>query len=507
MSLDLEPASRPRLTLREYLSQPTTKGVLIVGALLASALYYGLMIGLGGPIEGDATETVYSTWAAAHGAFACLYPPTSAAHLPSLAVPVVYTAPLYPLLSGLAAFLLRIGAAVPFPTQAQLGPHCQNAVHAMFHWSVSSSAILPTIRLSYLVWPLLVAGAAMLLTSFTREITRWQVLALVAIAVAPTTWMPILDSFHPESLLAMGLNLAAVALVLRRQDVAAGALFALALLTRQTTLLMIIPMVALLDLRRAVRLVTSLVGTFLVASAPLILVAHHAALRAIVYGTSRVTTAAASGTIARGGTWVFALGLHGAADFLVARVMPLLASFLVALAVRRRCGGRVWSPEVLLPLLAVCVGLRLVFEENLFGYYFFALATMLLLADAAAHRLRGKVVVWIGMVTIVFNPVPWGFFSNWTIHGAAIARALPFLFAAGLAVALVVGALRRRIEPFVVVALLLTILVEIPELYGRPWSSPVWPTWAWQVILVTSGMWLAAQPLLSSGRASERTSV
>ncbi len=88
-------------------------------------------------------------------------------HLPSIADPYTYIAPLYPLISGAVASIARIGHSVPFPGSPQLGTRCSNALVAMFHWSSQSGAILPTIRIGYLCWiPLAYSVSYMLLLLF-----------------------------------------------------------------------------------------------------------------------------------------------------------------------------------------------------------------------------------------------------------------------------------------------------------------------------------------------------
>ena len=67
-----------------------------------------------GPSRVDDQESIYSTWAIAHGQIVCAYPPVS---LPS--EPLV--APLYPLISGGIAAITRIGHDVPFPFGRRLG--------------------------------------------------------------------------------------------------------------------------------------------------------------------------------------------------------------------------------------------------------------------------------------------------------------------------------------------------------------------------------------------------
>ncbi|MGH3733374.1 MAG: hypothetical protein ACRDVC_08390, partial [Acidimicrobiales bacterium] len=53
--------------IRAALSRPIPQMWCIIGWFGASVVFYGLLALLGGPAEGDASETVYSTWSLAHG--------------------------------------------------------------------------------------------------------------------------------------------------------------------------------------------------------------------------------------------------------------------------------------------------------------------------------------------------------------------------------------------------------------------------------------------------------
>src|ERR1700677_2595474 len=138
--------------VHSWLERPLSNFWCFVGWLCATGVFFALAGVLGGPAEGDVSETVYGTWSIAHGNLACVYPLASGRHLNDLASPFALAAPLYPIVSARLAALLRIGHDVAFPTTQQFGPHCDRAFTAMFNWSAKSDAILPTIRLGYFVW-------------------------------------------------------------------------------------------------------------------------------------------------------------------------------------------------------------------------------------------------------------------------------------------------------------------------------------------------------------------
>ena len=98
------------------------------------------------------------------------------------------------------------------------------------------------------------------------------------------------------------------------------------------------------------------------------------------------------------------------AAFVMSRGIPVVLAMAAAWYVRRQLNSRACGPVPLASLLSLAMVLRLVFESNLFGYYFMATAVALILLGVAAGKLSGQLLVWLGLVTLVFNPV------NWTVQ-------------------------------------------------------------------------------------------
>ena len=101
----------------------------MLGWGVATALFVALATLTGGPGRVDAAESVYSTWAIAHGRLSCAFPSVTMPHEPLVA-------PVYPVVSGFVAALAGIGHSVPFPAQAAMGPHCDTAVAAIHRWAL-----------------------------------------------------------------------------------------------------------------------------------------------------------------------------------------------------------------------------------------------------------------------------------------------------------------------------------------------------------------------------------
>jgi hypothetical protein len=464
----------------------------------ASVVFYGLVGLLGGAVEGDSSETVYSTWSIAHGDLACAYPRLGVYHFGNLIDPFALAAPLYPLISGAGAALLRIGHSVAFPTRHQLGPSCADAVIKIFHWSVSSSAILPTIRLSYLVWPFLLAGVVALVRASGRGKTGWEPLAVLIVACTPPVLTCITFYFHPEDVLAMGLLLCAVAASLRQRWWWCGIFLGLACCAQPYAVLVGAVLLVVAPGRDRVRFSASALIAAAAVDIPFIVATSGRALRMIATGSSRV------GIINRstGGTVLWETDLHGAALFVCSRIVPIAASVILAWWAARKLGPRMLRPVPMIALMTCALTFRLVFEENLFGYYFMAASVSLVLLEVARGQFRGKVVAWLGLEIIAFNPVDVGFFSNLTGHSLELYWAVPIIVLSVVVASVLVDAYFHRVRIYKLLWIALACVTGESKLWGA--NTPIWeaPHWLWQVILVPIALGLALGPLLDEVKST-----
>jgi hypothetical protein len=160
------------------------------------------------------------------------------------------------------------------------------------------------------------------------------------------------------------------------------------------------------------------------------------------------------------------------------------------------------EPAPLLSVVAICLGLRLVFEQQLFGYYFMALAIMLVLLDVARSHVRSSLFAWLATVSMVYllgstaldrvGP-PWHRLLNDLIPVAVIVLAL--------------GLIARQVVRNDVTWMCLLWLGMIAaalvawsatDVVGTP------PSWFWQMAFVPLGLGLAAAPLLGEVRSVDR---
>jgi len=461
--------------------------------VVATAIFFGIVALLGGPSQSDASESLYATWAIAHGSIACAYPPASGAtssfvlfFRPHPAVP-----PLWPLLSGGAASLTRIGHTVPFPSQHALGANCANGYAAMYDWARSSYAVFSTIGLGYLSWFVLLAGVVALLRASGRGRSGWEVFAILFIALVPMVWMPLLDVYHPQDLVAVGLVLGALACVERRAWIWAGVFLGLAVTSQQFALLVLLPLFVVAPGRARWKLLASAAGTALLISFPFVVATSGRAVHAVVFGTGDSATV--------GGTVVWETRLTGPALVFSSRMLPILVAVALAWWALRRLGTGVLEPVPLISLAATCLSLRLVFEQGIFGYKFMALSIMLIILNVVRRRIRGELVVWLVLVSLAFQPVPAGLAVNARPWGYHIASAYP-LICIGIAGLLIVrDALHARVRWYLVAFFVIAACAFLQWPLWSPDSlRAALPLWFWQVVLLVPGVVMAVGPLVRS---------
>ena len=489
--------------------------------LVASMTFFGLAVLYGGPSQGDSAESVYSTWSFAHGDLACFYPPLGDYHsygmanpftpLQSsgianpfalvrsfdMATPSALTAPLYPLLSGIVAWISRIGHQVLFPSANQLGPRCANAVSRIYHWSLISGALHPTLRLAFLVWPILLAGIVTVLRASGRGRTGWEPLALLPVALTPCVLMCITYFFHPEDLLAMGLVLLGVTAFLKKTWIWVGVLLGLAVCAQQFALLVALPLLVLTPSRARLKFVSAAISVSALIDVPLIVASSGRGLRTILLGSNL----AGSNVRSFGGTVLWETDLSGPLLFVISRVLPIAAVTALAWWASRRLGERLLAPTPLMSLVASALAVRLVFEENLFGYYFMAVAVSLVLLDVVAGRVRGTMLAWLVIVSLAFSPVFLGY------QKTPMSGSVPLILVTLVLASLLGYAVTRRLKLYKKIWFAFAVGVCEFTMWGLSHHVYVIPTWWWQVTLVPAALALALSPLVTLMRTPEARDV
>ena len=369
-----------------------------------------------------------------------------------------------------------------------MGPNCERAFLAINTWSLHARVVGTTVKIGFLSWFALMAGVIALLRTTGRGRRWWEPVTVVLVAFLPPVWTCVQSTFHPEDLLALGLALAAVACARRGSWAAAGALFGLAFLSQQFTILVAAPLFVLAPGRRRLPLGAAALATVAVVSIPLISASagsagsEGSAAHAIFLGTG------STGGI--GGALLWELGQHGTKLLLLSRVAPVAVAVAIAWWALRRLGPRTLEPVALLSIVALSLGLRLVFEQQLFEYYFMALSVSLLLLDVVSGRIRSSLVAWLFTVPAVYVA---------EIRGLAAEATLARVAVIVLALVVIVprlfrGARAWNLAPWIALVAGTLMAWTHLDLVGQP------PTWLRQIVLVSWGLALAAGPLLDEVR-------
>ena len=476
----------------DRLDRPAATWQCLLAYVVATALFAGIVAAAGGPGPVDAPESVYSTWAIEHGQLTCAFPSVTEPHEPLVA-------PLYPLVSGAVAALTHIGStsSVPFPSRTELGTTCQHADAAIAAWAARAGPTEPTLWIALAAWLVLLAGVAAFLRATRRGRQRWEPATVLALACLPPVWISVRYYFHPQDLAAVGLCLAALACAARGRWAASGAFVACAVLSQQFALLVAVPLLVLAPVGRGrIRYVAGGVVATVLLVAPLVAASSGAVWRAITIGSGD--------NASTGGTVVWEIDHNHALVVVgVSRVLPIVVALAISLWVSRRLGPDVATnrPTALVALVAVTLALRLVFEQNIFSYYFMALAVMLVLLDVTRGRIRGSLVVWLVAVCFVFHIPNYVFGAAGRLHPAVLFP--PLLMRR-----------RRRCRPRrrgrppwpqpprtdTVVALPLVGRRPVRAGHVAHGSQPSLPldprAWLRQVVVAGTGILLAAGPLL-----------
>lgn len=471
--------------LRSWLVSPLSVWWCATSWVASTAIFVGIVELLGGPAPIDSQESIFSTWAIQHGQWACSFP------LRPVGQPL--TAPVYPLLSGAVAAVARVGGSTAFPVLPVKGHQCAAPYGLLSAWAIRSGATLPTRDIAFLGWLILMIGIIVWLRASGRGRTGWEPVTLLVVACLPPVWMCIDGFFHPQDLVALGLSLCAIACGKKDRWAEAGVFIALAFLSQQFALLLALPLLVLAPGQRKVRYVGAALAAAVVIVVPLLLVTRGSALSAVGFGSGDTTGI--------GTTVVSSLHLHGASTVLVSRVLPVVLSVALAVWVINRLGAReARAPVAMLSLLATSLALRLVFEVNIYVYYFMALAVFLLLLDVQRGRLRASFVAWLTCLTLVFA-VGWGYnaFHYVTWQYGALTYIPPLVV--GAALALFVLQLFRGASRWSLSLLGCVLVVGLVTWHaaGNLFYVDL-PIWLTQVGFTASGLALAAEPLRTALR-------
>jgi hypothetical protein len=377
--------NRPTLgdaaTQGSVLGRPVSTTFRILSLVLATGIFFlSLAFWFKGNMVTDFAESNVPILAIEHGVPQCAYPVGYWTAVP----------PLYPLFAAGVMEATGIGRADIVSTGAA-SPSCRHLTSLD-----EGFPALPLVLIGVTGWPVIVAGFIAVLAVAGKSRTRWEVLGLGLMALTPAIASTLVRYLHPEDLFATGLILLATAAAIRSRWLAAGICIGVACCFKQFALLPAVPLLIAGPKRGRLRFALGAVGSVIVIVAPLCAVMGKGAWE-VMKGLD--ATPSFSGTAVVG-----LLGLHGALLVFVSRILPLLVAGAMALWVRSRLGLAVARPQPLVGLVAVSLILRLVFEVNLFSYYFLATSVALIVLDIVFGRLRLETICWIVAVGGFYPP-------------------------------------------------------------------------------------------------------
>jgi hypothetical protein len=369
----------------------------------AAACYAGVVaVRQGPPSGGDTVPLTAVSSAVAAGDLRAAASDTSLPNPPGYAL---WTAPL------VAAFPSSLGAA-PWCTTVERadalrgGPgyrHDPTFARDVGECGSTAAELPPWYRSQGVLgvgsWLVLAVGSLALLRAGEADSVGRQAGLLAFLAFLPAASSAIVQLYHPQDIVSLGLALGGLALTLRRRWALAGVLFGAAVLTKQFAVLLLLPaLVAARDRRSRFTLGTWAVVIFAAGIAPFMAVAPRATLENL--------SGFSAGGAAAGQTVLTLAGVTGTVASAVARDAPVLFAAAVCIWAARRGRSRVGRPAGLVALALACASSRLVFESVVFPYYLLAASVLFFLLDLVARRSPHRSLAWSAAAAffVAFRP-------------------------------------------------------------------------------------------------------
>jgi hypothetical protein len=365
---------------QKFVSGRVPLTAMVAVYMAALGVFVGIVTLRGGPSVGDAYAVTKPAAALADGNL------TEAAQDSVLPQPPGYallTSPLVLVFRPLIGSPTWCDGRVPAATRVLL-PFCAPDQLATHRWYRSQGV------LGILAWVVLALGCIRLLRTAGTGGGPAELLLVLVLAAMPAAAAGVVETFHPQDLVCVGLVCAGLAETLRRRWVATGVLFGVAFLCKQFALLALVGVVvAVPGWRERVRVVISAAVVVACGLIPFIAVDPSGTWNSLSAVNSGGVGTITSGTV---------LGLTKLAEstkLLIARDLPVLLAFAMALWARRRAGAELLSAAPLIGLATACLAARLVAEVWFSSYYLLAVSAGLLLLDLAAKRPPVLSFVWI----------------------------------------------------------------------------------------------------------------
>ncbi len=354
---------------------------MVVIYLAALGTFVGIVGLRGGPSVGDAYGVTQPATALADGH---LHAAAKASVLPQPPGYAVLSSPFVLVFRPLIGSPTWCDGRVP-PVTRLLLPWCAPDQLATHRWYRSQAV------LGLLAWLVLVFGCVSLLRVSGAGGGWAEALLVIVLAAIPGAGDGIIETFHPQDLVCVGLGCAGLAQALRRRWVATGVLFGVAFLCKQFALLPLVAvLVAVPGWRPRARVglaALAVVGCGLIPFVAVDPSGTWSTLSAVNVGVVKLST----------GTVLGMTNLNESTKLLLARDGPVVLALAMSLWARWRVGVRLLSPVPLIGLATACLAGRLVAEVWFASYYLLAVSAGLLLLDLASRRLPVASFLWIAI--------------------------------------------------------------------------------------------------------------
>ncbi len=379
-SATMAPGGGPTRDTRTATRIPTA--AMVVVYLAALGVFVGIVGLRGGPSVGDAYGVTKPATALADGD---LHAAARDSVLPQPPGYALLTSPLVLTFRPIIGSPTWCDARVPAVTRAFL-PWCAPAQLATHRWYRSQAV------LGLLAWMVLAFGGIRLLRVAGAGGGLAEALLVMLLAAIPAANDAIVETFHPQDLVCVGLGCAAVAEAMRRRWVVTGVMFGVAFLCKQFALLPLLAvLVAVPGWRQRVRVALPALAVVGCGILPFVAVEPTA--------TWNTLSAVNTGGVVKlsTGTVVGMTDLSESTKLLVARDGPVVLALAMALWARWRAGSALLTPVALIGLTTACLAGRLVAEVWFASYYLLAVSVGLLVLDFASRRLPVASFLWIAV--------------------------------------------------------------------------------------------------------------
>lgn len=411
------------------MAAPVPPAALWLARATAVVVFVLVIVVRGGPIsaQNDALAVTLPTTAVSHGAWRSAEAQT-----------LVPDPPGYPLLAAPLVALFRpwIGSPV-WCSDRQVPATVARGSEAAFFRALlrpcdaqrpgQGRALPPWYRsqavLGVGAWVVALVGLQLLLRAVHRRPTWGEAVGALSLALLPAASDALVQSFHPQDLLAVGFTLVALAQALRRRWVAVGVAVGIGVLCKQFAVLAVPGLLLAAPTWRARAQLAGTLAALCVAAVTPFWLADPVATWHALSGTY-----VEGAGITRSATAVGLLDIAESHKLEIARDAPLVAAVVLSLGVFSRARRRIGKPVPLVGLALACMATRMVFEVSVYQYYLLAIGVFLLALELTRGRPPLWTMLWVVVTRLGVLELPSSVSPRWLAAAFMVAWLLPLAF-------------------------------------------------------------------------------